>query len=146
MNKNVIMSYVDAQSYVTNYRREIKDKPEFEQISNYKILEWSNKSLKRKGSLLSCWGNLKKTNKDMTESNFSQNSRSLVIVSASHVSGIVECSVKFLLMCYFKRNRANFFHVFNRSQKKKSCHVVVKTDSNTVLFSTNIDKREKFLN
>ena len=33
------MSYVDAQPYVTNYWREIKDKLEFEQVASDKI--WS---------------------------------------------------------------------------------------------------------
>lgn len=48
MNENVKTRYADAQSYVTNYR-EIKDKPEFEEIANDKILEWNCKLLKRKG-------------------------------------------------------------------------------------------------
>ena len=48
MNENVKIRYADAQSYVTNYR-EIKDKPEFEEIANDKILEWNCKLLKRKG-------------------------------------------------------------------------------------------------
>lgn len=63
MNENVKISYVDAQSYVTNYYRVIQDKSEFEQIASDKILEYNNTSLKRKGSLLSYWG-YKKTNKD----------------------------------------------------------------------------------
>ena len=37
--KIVKMSYVDAQPYVTNYWREIKDKLEFEQVASDKI--WS---------------------------------------------------------------------------------------------------------
>lgn len=48
MNENVKIRYADAQSYVTNYR-EIKDKPEFEEIANDKILEWNCKLRKRKG-------------------------------------------------------------------------------------------------
>ena len=51
-------AYVDAQSYVTTYWREIKDKLEFEQIANNITLEWNNKSLKRKASLFSYWQNL----------------------------------------------------------------------------------------
>ena len=84
------MRYVDAQSYVTNYWREIKDKSEFEQIDNDKILEWNNKSLKRKDSLLSYWENSKKTNKNTAESNSTRNSRLLVVVSASRVSGFLK--------------------------------------------------------
>ena len=61
------MSYVDAQSNVTNYWKEVKDKPEFEQIANDKILE-RNKLLKGKGTWLQYWGNLKKTNMDTSES------------------------------------------------------------------------------
>ena len=45
------MSYVDAQSNVPNYWKEVKDKPEFEQIANDKILE-RNKLLKGKGTWL----------------------------------------------------------------------------------------------
>ena len=67
MNENVKMKYVDAQSYVTNYWREIKQKPEFEQIDNDKILEWNNKSLKRKSSLLLYWGNIAFATNDMRE-------------------------------------------------------------------------------
>lgn len=48
MNENVKIRYVDGQSYITNYK-EIKDKPEFEEIANDKILEWNRRSLKRKG-------------------------------------------------------------------------------------------------
>ena len=37
VNENVKMRYVDTQSYVTNYQREINDRLELEQIANDKF-------------------------------------------------------------------------------------------------------------
>ena len=56
-------------------------------------------------------------------------------------------------MCYFKRNRANFIHVFNCSKKKNkknkkqknSCYVEVEIDSKFVALLTDIEKLEKVL-
>ena len=104
MNENVKMSYVDAQSYVTNYYRVIQDKSEFEQIASDKILEYNNTSLKRKGSLLSYWGYRKRVG---------------IIFAYSRINRF-KCLVKSPLMSYFKQIRANFSHVFNRFKKKKN--------------------------
>ena len=124
-------------------------------------MEWNNKSRKRKGSLYSYWGNLKKTNKNTAESNSSQNSSSSVVVSASRMSGVAEnvsesplpkvaetvANVQLNPSSYVTSNedRTNSIQIFNHFKKKKSCHVEVEIDSKTVSSSTNIEKLEKVL-
>ena len=161
VNENVKMSYVDAQSYINNYWREIKGKPEFEQIANDKILEWNNKSLKRKGSLLLYWRNLKKTNKYTAETNSSQNSSSSVVVSASRVSDVLknvlespppivaETAVNVQLnpcSCVTSNKTESISSTSSTTPKKnKSCHAEVKVDSKIVSLSTDIEKLKKVL-
>ena len=79
------MSYVDSQSYVTDYWREIKDKPKFEQTANDKTLEWNNMSLKGRAIYYHTGEIFKKQIKIQQSQNLTESHLSIVVETVVNV-------------------------------------------------------------
>lgn len=125
------MSYVDSQSYVTDYWREIKDKPKFEQTANDKTLDWNNRSLKGRAIYYHTGEIFKKQIKIQQSQNLTE----------SHLSIVVETVVNVHLnpsSCVISNER-------ELTSSRNNCHVDVEIDSKIVLLLTYTEKLEKVL-